>query len=111
MTRRAKAIVLALMIGLGHPVIGLGVSPAVFTGVSAQRDNIACSLDGTDGWSMAGFMLAAASNLKAHKCLENCARARQRCEQQGAHRPGTQENIEWSRECQDTYNQCLNGCK
>jgi hypothetical protein len=111
MTQLAKAILLALVLGVGHPVIGWGVFPAVFTEVSAQSDNIVCSLDGTDGWSIAGFMLAASSNPKAHKCLEDCARVRQRCEQQGAHRPGTKENIEWSRECQGTYNQCMNGCK
>jgi hypothetical protein len=111
MTQWAKAILLVLVIGVGYPVISWGVSPAVFTEASAQSDNIACTLDGTDGWPMAGSVLVAASNPKAYKCLEDCARVRQRCEQQGAHRPGTRENITWSRECQGTYNQCMNGCK
>lgn len=111
MTRRAKAILLALVIGVGHPMVGWGVSSAMFTEVAAPSGDPPCVLDGTEPWHIAGVMLAAASNPMVPKCLEECSRARQRCEQQGAHRPGTQENIQRSKQCQESYNACMNGCK
>jgi hypothetical protein len=78
--------------------------------VSMQSGNPACALDGTETWMMAGVMLAAATNPMAYKCLEDCSKARQLCEEEGKFRPGSRENIEWSKQCQGNYNQCMNGC-
>jgi hypothetical protein len=110
MTQQAKAILLMFVIGVGHPLVGWSISPAVFTKLSAQSGNPPCALDGTQLWPDGEVMLAAASAPKANKCLEDCARTRQRCEQQDTHRPATKENIEWSKQCQGSYNQCMDGC-
>ena len=111
MARQAKSILLMFLIGIGHSLVGWSISPAVFTEVPARSGDLGCTLDGPDAWPVPGVMLAAASTPKANKCLEDCARTRQRCEQQDIHRPGTKENIEWSKQCQGSYNQCMHGCK
>jgi hypothetical protein len=99
-----------LVIGVGHPLVGWSMSPAVFAQVSAQSENPACLLDSTQLWPRGKIGLVAASAPRASKCLEDCARTRQHCEQQDMHRPGTKEHIRWSKQCQASYNQCMDGC-
>ena len=110
MSQQAKAILLMVAIGLGHPLIGWSISPALFSGAPTQNGSRACVLDGTQLSTGGKIILAAVSTPNANRCLEDCARLRQRCEQQGIHRPGTKENIEWSKQCQGSYNQCRHGC-
>ena len=111
MTLQAKAILLTLVIAVGYPLIGWSISPPVFREVSAQIGNPVCVLDGTHLWIGGDLMLAAALAPKANKCLEDCARIRHHCEQQDTHRPGSKDNIEWSKQCQGSYNQCMHSCK
>jgi hypothetical protein len=111
MLQGAKVILLVLVIAVGHPVINWGVSPVALTPVLAQSHSTTCVPGTTDGQPADSPILVVAANPQAYKCLEDCSRARQRCEQQDAHRPGTRENIEWSKQCQGAYNQCMNGCK
>jgi hypothetical protein len=109
MTRREKTILFMLVIAVVHTVISWG-GPSMFAAVQAQHIEPGCTLDDPDTWMVAGLLLAASAR-KADTCLEECARARQHCEQQDTHRPGSKENITWSKQCQGHYNQCMNGCK
>src|SRR5688500_5372729 len=109
MTRRAKAILFMLIIAVGHTVNSWG-GASMFSAVQAQHTDPVCTLDGPDAWLVAS-LLRAASTRKADTCLEECARARQHCEQQDTHRPGSKENIILSKQCQGHYSRCMNGCK
>ena len=110
MARQAQVIWFMVALGLGHPIVGWSLSPAVFTGAPIQHGSPSCVLDGTRLGTAGTLRLAAAVAPKANMCLEECARLRQRCEQQDSHRPGTRENVAWSKQCQGRYNQCRDGC-
>jgi hypothetical protein len=58
----------------------------------------------------AGMILAAAQDSGKYKCLEECARARQRCEERDVNRPGSKDNVKWSKQCQSKYSNCMNTC-
>jgi len=111
MTRWAITAILLVAIAAGSPAVGWSVSPEGVMEVPMQSSDPVCALDGLEVWRTPSVVLTAAANPTAYKCLEDCSKARQRCEEEGKFRPGSRENIEWSKQCQGNYSQCLSDCK
>lgn len=112
-TMRQRAIVSfwVLIMAVGYVAVSWGIPSADLGEGMAQTSDFVCVSDGAATGMLADMMFAAATNSKANKCLEDCSRTRQQCEQRDKHRPGSKENVEWSRQCQGNYSQCMNGCK
>jgi hypothetical protein len=111
MIRWAITAILLVTIAAGSTAVGWSVSPEGALEVSMQSGDPGCASDGPEMWRTPGVMLIAATSPTAYRCLEDCSKARQRCEEEGKFRPGSRENIEWSSQCQGNYSQCLSSCK